>query len=775
MARKRSSRSKKKRDPLIQLSQDQQLDLLGFFLMAIALVTLLSLLSVQKGQLTEWWIDALTAIFGWGMYVTPLLIGVIGLWLILRRFEDRIPWPEPEQVVGTFLGFFITLVTLHFVAAYLLRPQVDIYALIPEGVGGGYIGAGLLALGVQALGPAGVVVMLVMGWLVVITFVAGISPAEAFQLLGEAVRGLRARLTGEGTSKKEAAATSASTSEEPPASKPKPKRRKRTSKPKPKPTDVDGVQINEPAPKDEDVDVDIIIPQLPKGSHWQLPKVSEILEVSTEQNYSFDLIRQQVRVIEETLASLGAPVKVLETNTGPVVTQFGVEPLFLSTRSGKKTKVKVSKIASLADDLALALSARTIRIEAPIPGKSLVGIEVPNVDASVVGLRDVMESRAFAKLDGNLRMGLGQDVSGKAVAADLRAMPHLLIAGATGSGKSVCINAIIVALLLQSSPDNMRLLLVDPKRVELTQYNRVPHLLAPVIVDVDKVVPALKWVMREMDSRFRRFADIGARDIADFNQRVKELPDKDPLPYIVVIVDELADLMMKSADETERVLCRLAQMSRATGIHLIVATQRPSTDVVTGLIKANFPARIAFAVASSIDSRVILDTPGAERLLGRGDMLFLPPDSGQPLRLQGTFVSNREIDRLIDYWYRITEPGSTVQEAAIPESPPGLQEALVQPALFPEFDDPTDQFEDELVPTAVEVLLAEDRASISLLQRRLRIGYTRSARIVDLLTDMGIVTEDVEKGQSRGVNRGAAESLLASLEDEDTEGEEATA
>jgi S-DNA-T family DNA segregation ATPase FtsK/SpoIIIE len=309
----------------------------------------------------------------------------------------------------------------------------------------------------------------------------------------------------------------------------------------------------------------------------------------------------------------------------------------------------------------------------------------------------------------------------------------------------------------------------------LTQYNRVPHLLAPVIVDVDKVVPALKWVMREMDSRFRRFADIGARDIADFNQRVKELPDKDPLPYIVVIVDELADLMMKSADETERVLCRLAQMSRATGIHLIVATQRPSTDVVTGLIKANFPARIAFAVASSIDSRVILDTPGAERLLGRGDMLFLPPDSGQPLRLQGTFVSNREIDRLIDYWYRITEPGSTVQEAAIPESPPGLQEALVQPALFPEFDDPTDQFEDELVPTAVEVLLAEDRASISLLQRRLRIGYTRSARIVDLLTDMGIVTEDVEKGQSRGVNRGAAESLLASLEDEDTEGEEATA
>jgi S-DNA-T family DNA segregation ATPase FtsK/SpoIIIE len=379
-----------------------------------------------------------------------------------------------------------------------------------------------------------------------------------------------------------------------------------------------------------------------------------------------------------------------------------------------------------------------------------------------------MESKAFARLTGTLRMGLGQDVSGNAVAADLRAMPHLLIAGATGSGKSVCINAIIVALLLQNSPDTLRLLLIDPKRVELTQYNRIPHLLSPVIVDVEKVVPALRWVMREMDSRFRRFSEVGARDISDFNQRVADMKDKEPVPYIVVVIDELADMMMQSADETERVVCRLAQMSRATGIHLIVATQRPSTDVVTGLIKANFPARIAFAVASSIDSRVILDTPGAERLLGQGDMLFLPPDAGQPLRLQGTFVSNREIDQLIHYWYKTTEPGATMPEAAIPEPPPGLQEALVQPTLFPEFDEPSDQFEDELVPTAVEVLLNEDRASISLLQRRLRIGYTRSARIIDLLTDMGIVTEDVQKGQSRGVNRAPAEALLRSLEEDDS-------
>ncbi|MGC9399657.1 MAG: DNA translocase FtsK [Anaerolineae bacterium] len=753
---RRGSRSKKKSKPLLQISRDLQMDLLGIALIFLALFTFLSFLSGEKGWLLRMWLKVLATLFGWGTYVTPLLIGGFGLGLVLRRFDDKISWPDPEQIVGVLLGFLILLMTFHFVAARILWADEDFYALGGEGTGGGYVGAALLGLILKGLGPAGAVIALFLGWLVVIAFTAGLSPAEAGAWAAEALRRRR--------EKRRIQPPEASDAPPSPAPHAKPEKPKAPA-PSRKQEEKE-VRINGPAEKEE---IELVLPPLPPGSQWKLPQLDEILEVSTEQNYSFDLIRKQVRTIEETLASLGAPAKVLETNTGPVVTQYGVEPLFITTRSGKKTKVKVGKIASLADDLALALSAKTIRIEAPIPGKSLVGIEVPNSEASVVGLRDVMESPAFARLTGTLRMGLGQDVSGNAVAADLRAMPHLLIAGATGSGKSVCINAIIVALLLQNSPDTLRLLLIDPKRVELTQYNRVPHLLSPVIVDVEKVVPALRWVMREMDSRFRRFAEIGARDIGDYNQRAATRDDKEPTPYIVVVIDELADLMMQSADETERVVCRLAQMSRATGIHLVVATQRPSTDVVTGLIKANFPARIAFAVASSVDSRVILDTPGAERLLGEGDMLFLPPDVGQPLRLQGTFVSNLEIERLIDYWYRITEPGATVPEAAIPQPPPGLQEALVQPALFPEFEEPSEQFEDELVPTAVEVLLAEDRASISLLQRRLRIGYTRSARIIDLLTEMGIVTENVQKGQSRGVNREAAEALLSSLETDQSE------
>ena len=501
---------------------------------------------------------------------------------------------------------------------------------------------------------------------------------------------------------------------------------------------------------------------------WRLPSVIDILEEGSEQYYSEDLIRKQVRSIEKTLESLGAPVRVREINQGPVVTQFGTEPLFITSRTGRTTKVKVSKITSLADDLALALSARSIRIQAPIPGKGLVGIEVPNEEPSVVSLRDIMESEGFGKLSGRLRLGLGQDVSGQAIAADLRAMPHMLIAGATGAGKSVCVNSVIAALLLQNTPDTLRMLMVDPKRVELTQYNGIPHLLSPVIVDVERVVPALKWIMREMDSRYRRFAQVGARNIEDFNRRVSKTTDETPIPYITVLVDELADLMMQSAEETERVLCRLAQMARATGIHLIIATQRPSVDVVTGLIKANFPSRVAFAVASSVDSRVILDMPGAERLLGRGDMLFMPPDVSQPLRLQGAFVSDHELDRLIHFWRNAVEPGESPQQVDFPRPMAAAHSDEIvpaQPALFPNFEEETQlasQFEDQLLPTAVEIFLAENRASVSLLQRRLRIGYTRSARLVEQLTDMGIVMLETE-GQSRKINRAVAESLLQSL------------
>lgn len=762
----RSRSSSRKKQPQAswwsRLPLDRKLDILGWALLIPSVLTILSLISAQQGKLTEWWISILAQVFGWGMYIVPLFFGAVGLWLVLRRFGDRIPTPDPEQIVGAVLLFFVLLATLQLIASFL-QPQVNLYALGEAGLGGGLVGAALVDLGIKALGKAGTIVTLLLLWLAVSTFIAGISPADAVRLLTQrsskaakpsdisqlslppevlAPTGLPAKPTIIGGAED---------------AKPARGRKKKPEAPK----------INAPS-RPNNGTVEFEGPPLTVGEQaWRLPSVNDILEEGSEQDYSEDLIRKQVRIIETTLESLGAPARVREINQGPVVTQFGTEPLFLTSRSGKTTKVKVSKIANLADDLALALSARSIRIQAPIPGKGLVGIEVPNEEAALVSLRDIMESEGFAKLKGRLRLGMGQDVSGQAVAADLRSMPHLLIAGATGAGKSVCVNAVIAAMLLQNTPDTLRLLMVDPKRVELTQYNGIPHLLAPVIVEMDRVVPTLRWVMKEMDSRYRRFASIGARHIEDFNQRARAMADITPIPYIAVLVDELADLMMQAPEETERVICRLAQMSRATGIHLIIATQRPSVDVVTGLIKANFPARIAFAVASSVDSRVILDMPGAERLLGRGDMLFMPPDVSQPLRLQGAFVSEGELERLITFWRNAVEPGKASRQDDMPKPfiPPQRETLVPTQPVFPSFDDEAGaaaQFEDELLPTAVEIFLTENRASVSLLQRRLRIGYTRSARLVDQLTDMGIVMLETE-GQSRKINRAVAEALLQSL------------
>ncbi|HOU15121.1 MAG TPA: DNA translocase FtsK 4TM domain-containing protein [Anaerolineae bacterium] len=753
-----------------RLTTDQKLDIAGWVLFFLALLTILSFISAQRGALPEWWISVLSQTFGWGMYVVPLFFGGVGLWLILRRFEDRLPKLDPEQIIGVVIGFFVALTTLHLIATSAW-PQTNLYKLGEGGLGGGLMGALLLDVGIKALGKAGIILTLVMAWLIVGTFVAGISPADAVRMLSE--RAARRRHPAPLDISQLPLPPELMTPTGPPpepkiiggAAEPAPS--KATARPRKKQDDE--VPINVAVrPANGNGGIEFEGSSLAVGAQaWRLPSVVDVLEEGSEQYYSEDLIRKQVRVIESTLESLGAPVRVREINQGPVVTQYGAEPLFITSRTGRTTKVKVSKIASLADDLALALSARSIRIQAPIPGKGLVGIEVPNEEPALVSLRDIMESEGFGKLKGRLRLGLGQDVSGQAVAADLRAMPHMLIAGATGAGKSVCVNSIIAALLLQNTPDTLRLLMVDPKRVELTQYNGIPHLLAPVIVDVDRVVPALKWVMREMDSRYRRFAQIGARNIEDFNQRVSKLTDESPIPYIAVLVDELADLMMQAPEETERSLCRLAQMARATGIHLIIATQRPSVDVVTGLIKANFPSRVAFAVASSVDSRVILDMPGAERLLGRGDMLFMPPDVSQPLRLQGAFVSDHELDRLINFWHNAVEPGKTSQPVDFPKPKATIIEEAPpkQSALFPDFaeDEQTaGQFEDSLLPTAVEIFLTENRASVSLLQRRLRIGYTRSARLVEQLADMGVVSIETE-GQFRKINRAVGEALLQSL------------
>lgn len=498
---------------------------------------------------------------------------------------------------------------------------------------------------------------------------------------------------------------------------------------------------------------------------WKLPDSRTLLASGSEQEFDKDRLIKQAKTIEETLQSFGAPGRVVEVNTGPVITQFGVEPDYLMIRGGKKQRVKVGAIAALDKDLQLALGARSIRVEAPVPGKGYVGIEVPNEESSLVSLRDVMEADSFRRIKSPLAIALGQSVSGAPISADLSVMPHLLIAGTTGSGKSVCVNSIIASLIIRNTPDIVKFIMVDPKRVELTGYNGIPHLVAPVVVELERIVGVLKWVTREMDDRYKRFSDAGARNIVDYNKHLSA--EQDPMPYIIVIIDELADLMMLAPEETERTITRIAALARATGIHLVIATQRPSVDVVTGLIKANFPARIAFAVAGGVDSRVILDQPGAERLLGKGDMLYMSGDSPAPLRLQGVFVSDMEINNIVRYWkmQAIDEPaprpisfaaeapaepakevmprGERVRQAAFWEG--GASARKVDFDEMDEDDEGGDDLsgmadsDDDLYEKAVELVRRLDKASVSLLQRRLRIGYTRAARLVDMMEARGVV------------------------------------
>jgi S-DNA-T family DNA segregation ATPase FtsK/SpoIIIE len=471
---------------------------------------------------------------------------------------------------------------------------------------------------------------------------------------------------------------------------------------------------------------------------WKYPNLDLLTEVESGKADRGD-IRENAAIIEKTLESFGITAKVVEVNMGPAVTQYALE-VALGT--------KLSKITSLERDLALALSAPTgtIRIEAPIPGRNLVGIELPNRAAEFVPLRKMLESEEMQSNKSKLAVSLGLDVSGKPVIANLSKMPHVLIAGQTGSGKSVCINAFLASILFRSAPTEVKLILVDPKRVELTHYNDIPHLLTQVIVDPEKVVSALKWIMEEMDRRYKLFAQAGARNIDSYN----EMSGFQALPYIVLFIDELADIMLFSPVEVEDAITRIAQMSRATGIHMVLATQRPSVDVITGLIKANIPCRIAFAVASQVDSRVILDTQGAEKLLGRGDMLFLPPEQAKPVRIQGAFVNDKEIGSLVGFLRNqgIT-PQYTEEVTSMPKkgagSAPGFEGGI-----------------DGLFREAVNVVCQYDRASASLLQRRLSIGYARAARIIDQLESAGVISPG-DGSKPREVLIQNAEEFLASF------------
>ncbi len=698
------------------ISPEHKMDILGIVMAIVGLLTLLSLFSANKGGLTAGWIGVLAQGFGWGVYILPVGLVVLGAWLLARNV-DRLPQLNIERVVGMVLLFVGLLVAFHG----LDGPTSTAIARATAGQGGGYAGALLQQGLVGAIGAAGTVIVVV-AWLVTaLAMTLDLSMHEMFEWAGPLGAKLKSRMKQ--PLQNLAHRPSASQSPEEPLD---------DFTPMQTPPVVPVVSTLPPG-----VTVRTNLPSTP-AILWVLPKVGDILEPPEAPKVNEEFIAKRARLIEETLASFGAPSQVVEISRGPTVTMFGVEPLFVESRTGQ-TRVRVGKIASLADDLALALAAPRIRIQAPVPGRGYVGIEVPNEEMALVALREVVESEVFSRYKAPLRFALGKDVAGHPKAASLESMPHMLIAGTTGSGKSVCVNAILSCLLLNNTPDDLRLILVDPKRVELTGYNGVPHLLAPVVVEIERVIGALQWMTREMDNRYHKFAESGARNIADYNVRMASQGGK-KLPYLLVVIDELADLMMISPDETERTITRLAQLARATGIHMIIATQRPSVDVVTGLIKANFPARIAFAVASNTDSRVILDQPGAERLLGRGDMLFQAPDSPAPVRLQGVFVSDIEITRLVDYWkqqagasspYAAAAGTSNLPAASLPQGAP--------PSQVPMFEDITAIQSDPLLNDAIDTVRREGRASVSMLQRRMRIGYTRAARLVDAMEEKGIV------------------------------------
>lgn len=506
---------------------------------------------------------------------------------------------------------------------------------------------------------------------------------------------------------------------------------------------VSGSKINKPEEIVENNAIDFIMQDIKKNTASEVNKIKELKTNKTQNHeqkdftYNYpplDLLNENTddtsnikalrnsanevaKKLEETLKSFGVEAKVINISRGPAVTRYELQP---------SLGVKVSKIVNLADDISLNLAASGVRIEAPIPGKAAIGIEVPNKEVTSVFLKDVIETDDFAKCSSKLAFAIGKDISGKSIVADIGKMPHLLVAGATGSGKSVCINSLIMSILFKASPNEVKLLMVDPKVVELGIYNGIPHLLIPVVTDPRKAAGALNWAVQEMVNRYKLFADKGARDIKSYNAILKEAGESGVLPQIVIIIDELADLMMVAPNDVEDAICRLAQMARAAGMHLVIATQRPSVDVITGVIKANIPSRISFAVSSQIDSRTILDMAGAEKLLGKGDMLFYPVGEPKPVRLKGAFVSDKEVEKVVNY---IKSYGNSDYDNTIIEE-------------INNEEDPTEHNSgdnDDLLPKAIEMVVDAGQASVSLIQRKFKVGYARAARIVDQMEARGIV------------------------------------
>lgn len=706
----------------------------GLLVMAVGLVVCLCVFSAGKGELGyHVWISLRRAV-GVGAYPISLLLLGSGLYLYLRAALGMNWQPRWRAVVGGELTLLAILGLVHVLS------RAEPFGMAQDGRGGGYLGWTLYRLTVPFLGKAIAAVLLSS---LLIWGIHLIVPIP-WRLLWWRVRWTWARLgtdLRDHISRRRYFAAQA------------PETRAYVSAAKPAPLAMVR-QSSTPRPRQHSP---ISLPAAEAPALREAVGMPPLTLLAADRGVEGDdsETRHQADVIERTLAAFGVPATVVEWNRGPSVTQFGVEPGYVERQdqagNTQRHKVRVNKILTLTNDLALALAAAPIRIEAPIPGRGLVGIEVPNRVRALVGLRGVLESPEFERVRSNLRLGLGRGVSGEPVVTDLARMPHLLIAGATGTGKSVCLNAIVASLLFQNGPEQLRLILIDPKRVELTRFNGLPHLLSPALTDVESVIRSLRWLLQEMDRRYKQFAHVGARDLRSYNRKAEQRGEPTE-PYIVVVVDELAELMLVAADEVERIICRLAQMARATGIHLVIATQRPSVDVVTGLIKANFPARISFAVTSLTDSRVVLDTPGAERLLGSGDMLFMQPDSAKLLRVQGSHVSDQEVQALVDYWANAAPAaGQMTYEETESDKVPVTTPRDVPPWESMPLPATSDEDDDGLVAQAVAIVREKQQASASFLQRQLRIGYPRAARLMDQLEELGVVGPVGTGGRSRAV------------------------
>ncbi len=696
--------------PKVDLDPDMKRGVFIILILAFGAISFLSLFGLAEG-LGKYLEQGIIFLFGWGKWLFPLSAMAVGF-LMYNRDKD---WSRGANYLGLFIFLIFFSALLHITVG-----QDNWLSAVKQGEGGGYIGYGIISIFSKIMGFWASLVSVVC--LILISLMLMLN-ASLESLIGKdswfakmfyPINFIFNKIFGSGPEQEEVEFDESEELEETPEIQGE---------------DEESGDVSENAPgflrravknsSDESAKPNVNKKDQKtegwKQTHMQIDLPIDLLNAKIGKPTSGD-IKNNTVIIQRTLENFGIPVEMGEVNVGPTVTQYTLKP---------SEGIKLTKITTLSNDLALSLAAHPIRIEAPIPGKSLVGVEVPNQTKAIVGLREVLSGDMFKNRKTNVMIALGKDVSGKVWIDDLSKMPHLLVAGATNSGKSVCLNAIIVSLLYQNNPDDLRFIMVDPKRVELPAYNGIPHLLTPVITEVGKTINALKWCLNEMDRRFELLAKCGRKNIASYNES-----GKDKMPYIIFVIDELADLMVAAGKDVEASIIRLAQMARAVGIHLILATQRPSVDVITGLIKANMPARIAFSVASGIDSRTILDSLGAEKLLGRGDMLFTNAEISKPKRLQGAFVSDNEIKRIINY---IKDSGVETQYIENITERQKVQ-GIAGVGLSGGGED-----SDDLLEEAKELIINSGKASASYLQRRLSIGYARAARLLDLLEEAGVI------------------------------------